>query len=67
LRGKGLTVPTVSIGSTPTMSTIDDLEGITELRCGNYIFYDAFQATLGSCSFCSRAMIGSYSLSLPKE
>lgn len=51
LRGKGLNVPTVSIGSTPTMSAIDNLEGITEFRCGNYIFYDAFQATLGSCSF----------------
>src|SRR5215204_1800307 len=51
LRAKGLEVPTVSIGSTPTMSAIDNLEGITELRAGNYIFYDAFQATLGSCTF----------------
>src|SRR5215213_1768254 len=51
LRAEGLEVPTVSIGSTPTMSAIDSLEGITELRCGNYIFYDAFQATLGSCRF----------------
>ncbi len=51
LRNKGLEVPTVSIGSTPTMSVIDNLDGITEFRCGNYIFYDAFQATLGSCSF----------------
>lgn len=51
LRDQNLTVPTVSIGSTPTMSAIDSLEGITEFRCGNYIFYDAFQATLGSCAF----------------
>lgn len=51
LRAKGLKVPTVSIGSTPTMSAVDNLEGITELRCGNYIFFDAFQATLGSCRF----------------
>ncbi len=51
LKDKGLGVPTVSIGSTPTMSAIDNLDGITEFRCGNYIFYDAFQATLGSCSF----------------
>ena len=51
LRSRGLSVPTVSIGSTPTMSAVDDLEGITEFRCGNYIFYDAFQADLGSCSF----------------
>lgn len=51
LRRKGLNVPTVSIGSTPTFSAIDNLTGITEFRCGNYIFFDAFQATLGSCSF----------------
>lgn len=51
LRSNGLEVPTVSIGSTPTMSAVDHLEGITEFRCGNYIFFDAFQATLGSCRF----------------
>ncbi len=51
LKEKGLNVPTVSIGSTPTMSVVDHLDGITEFRCGNYIFFDAFQATLGSCSF----------------
>lgn len=51
LRGKGLNVPCVSIGSTPTFSAIDSLEGITEFRAGNYVFFDAFQATLGSCKF----------------
>jgi len=51
LRAKSIEVPVVSIGSTPTMSAIDNLEDITEFRCGNYIFYDAFQATLGSCRF----------------
>ena len=51
LRGKGLDVPEISIGSTPTLSAIDNLEGITEFRCGNYIFFDAFQAALGSCKF----------------
>jgi len=44
-------VPVVSIGSTPTITTVDHLEGINEARPGNYIFYDALQATLGSCSF----------------
>ncbi len=29
----------------------DHLDGIDEVRPGNYIFFDAFQATLGSCSF----------------
>jgi len=49
LRGEGIDVPCVSIGSTPTMSLIDSLNGIDEIRPGNYIFYDAYQATLGSC------------------
>ena len=56
LRAEGLPVPVVSIGSTPTMSAIDRLEGVSEFRCGNYIFYDAFQATLGSCSFADCAL-----------
>lgn len=43
-------VPIVSIGSTPTITTVDHLDGINEVRPGNYIFFDAFQATLGSCS-----------------
>ena len=51
LRGDGIDVPTVSIGSTPTMSTVDHLNGADEIRPGNYIFFDAFQATLGSCRF----------------
>jgi D-serine deaminase-like pyridoxal phosphate-dependent protein len=33
------------------MTHIDHLDGITEARPGNYIFFDAFQATLGSCGF----------------
>lgn len=56
LRSQGIEVPTVSIGSTPTMSVIDDLDGIDEIRPGNYIFFDAFQATLGSCSLNDTAL-----------
>ena len=44
-------VPIASIGSTPTITSVDHLDGIDEVRPGNYIFFDAFQATLGSCSF----------------
>jgi D-serine deaminase-like pyridoxal phosphate-dependent protein len=51
LHADGLDVPTVSIGSTPTVTQVDHLEGIDEVRPGNYIFFDAFQATLGSCAF----------------
>jgi D-serine deaminase-like pyridoxal phosphate-dependent protein len=51
LRGENIHVPVVSIGSTPTISTVSHLEGVDEARPGNYIFFDAFQATLGSCRF----------------
>lgn len=51
LRSDGIAVPTVSVGSTPTMSLVDHLDGVDEIRPGNYIFFDNFQATLGSCSF----------------
>lgn len=49
LRTAGIDVPTVSIGSTPTVTVVDHLEGIDEARPGNYIFFDAFQASIGSC------------------
>jgi D-serine deaminase-like pyridoxal phosphate-dependent protein len=51
LSAADLPVPSISIGSTPTITHVDHLAGITEARPGNYIFFDAFQATLGSCSF----------------
>ena len=49
LRREGIDVPGVSVGSTPTMSVADDLTGVTEVRPGNYVLYDAFQAAIGSC------------------
>jgi D-serine deaminase-like pyridoxal phosphate-dependent protein len=39
-----------SIGSTPTASLTDRFDA-DEVRPGNYVFYDAFQATIGSCAF----------------
>ena len=51
LRNDGIEVPTVSIGSTPTITHVDHLDGVDEVRPGNYIFFDNFQATLGSCTF----------------
>ena len=45
----GVPVPEVSIGSTPTATAADDLTGVTEIRPGNYAFFDAFQAAIGSC------------------
>lgn len=51
LESEGIRVPVTTIGSTPTITQVDDLTGIQEVRPGNYIFFDGFQATLGSCSF----------------
>lgn len=56
LREDGVEVPTVSVGSTPTITHVDHLEGVDEARPGNYIFFDAFQATLGSCGFADCAL-----------
>jgi D-serine deaminase-like pyridoxal phosphate-dependent protein len=56
LRNEGIDVPCVSIGSTPTMTHVDHLDGIDEIRPGNYIFFDGYQATLGSCTFDDTAL-----------
>jgi D-serine deaminase-like pyridoxal phosphate-dependent protein len=50
LEEAGAPPATVSIGSTPTISLGESLEGVTEARPGNYVFYDRFQSTVGSCS-----------------
>jgi D-serine deaminase-like pyridoxal phosphate-dependent protein len=43
----------LSIGDTPTCSIIEpsDLDGIDEIRPGNFVFYDVEQAEIGSCSY----------------
>jgi D-serine deaminase-like pyridoxal phosphate-dependent protein len=40
-----------SIGSTPTASVVAQFSDCDEVRPGNYVFYDAFQASIGSCRF----------------
>ena len=50
LRAAGIAVGEVSIGSTPTVAAADDLSGVTEVRPGNYLFFDAFQVAIGSCT-----------------
>jgi D-serine deaminase-like pyridoxal phosphate-dependent protein len=45
-----------SIGSTPTISTPEKLADADEIRPGNYVFYDAFQAAIGSCELSQCAM-----------
>ncbi|GGF37521.1 alanine racemase [Aliidongia dinghuensis] len=50
LRAAGLSVPVVSVGSTPTALHARHLSGVTELRAGVYMFGDLFQAQIGSCT-----------------
>lgn len=40
----------ISVGSTPAMSMVATLDGVTEARPGNYVFYDYTQVVLGSCA-----------------
>ncbi len=50
LREGGTAVPRVSVGSTPAMSAVERLDGVDEVRPGNYAFYDYTQSVLGSCA-----------------
>jgi len=56
MRSKGIQIPAVSIGSTPAMSVVENLNGISEIRPGNYVFYDYTQAMIGSCSVAECAL-----------
>ncbi len=38
-----------SAGDTPTCSTMDKFPGLTEMRPGNFVFYDLSQWAIGSC------------------
>ena len=49
LRQAGCSCPVVSIGSTPTALSIDDLSGVTEVRAGVYVFFDLVMAGIGVC------------------
>ena len=50
LRAAGLACPVVSIGSTPTATHGERFDGVTEVRCGVYMFCDVFQSEIASCS-----------------
>ncbi|CAB1084113.1 low-specificity D-threonine aldolase [Olavius algarvensis Delta 1 endosymbiont] len=49
LQQSEITCNTVSVGSTPTAMHAPDWRGVTEIRPGNYVFFDKFQADIGSC------------------
>lgn len=49
IRGAGIAVREVSVGSTPAMAAVTDLTGVTEARPGNYVFYDRTMVLIRCC------------------
>ncbi len=50
LRSAGLPCPVVSVGSTPTALSAQNLLGVTEVRAGVYVFFDLVMANVGVCT-----------------
>jgi D-serine deaminase-like pyridoxal phosphate-dependent protein len=50
LRAAGLPCGEVSVGSTPTAASAMRIAGVTECRPGNYVYCDASQVALGTCT-----------------
>ncbi len=51
VRTLGVQVDEISVGATPTARFSAVVDGITELRPGNYVYYDRMQVALGSASW----------------
>ncbi len=49
LRAAGLPCPVVSVGSTPTAHNAKNLDGVTEVRAGVFVFFDLVMAGIGIC------------------
>ncbi|HET6970897.1 MAG TPA: alanine racemase, partial [Phenylobacterium sp.] len=50
LRALGHECPVVSVGSTPTAHFARNLDGVTEMRAGVYMFFDLVMHGIGVCS-----------------
>jgi D-serine deaminase-like pyridoxal phosphate-dependent protein len=48
LKHEGIEINEISVGSTPTAQYVSKVNGVTELRAGNYIFNDYVQVKLGT-------------------
>jgi len=48
VRGRGIEVEEISVGATPTARFSVQQQGITEVRPGNYIYFDRTQVGLGA-------------------
>lgn len=49
LRTAGIACPGVSVGSTPTSLSAKNLDGVTEVRAGVYVFFDLVMHNVGVC------------------
>lgn len=67
LQAAGVAVPALSVGSTPAVSAAEQLEGVDEIRPGNYVFFDLMQSELGACSVgdCALSVLSSVISSQP--
>ena len=59
MRARGVACPVVSVGSTPTVCAAGVVPGVTEIRPGNYVFFDRMQAALGVTTYeaCSQTVL----------
>ena len=56
LRAAGFDCKVVSVGSTPTALAAQNLEGVTEVRAGVYVFFDLVMHNVGVCSLSEIAL-----------
>ncbi len=49
LRAAGIACPVVSVGSTPTATYAERLDGVTEVRAGVFVFFDLVMAGISVC------------------
>jgi D-serine deaminase-like pyridoxal phosphate-dependent protein len=59
IRARGMSCAVVSVGSTPTICAAGAQPGITEIRPGNYVFFDRLQVGLGVTTrdMCSQTVL----------
>lgn len=50
LRAAGIACPGVSVGSTPTALAAKNLDGVSEVRAGVYVFFDLVMHNVGVCA-----------------
>jgi D-serine deaminase-like pyridoxal phosphate-dependent protein len=46
----GILLEEISVGATPVLRFVGEQQGVTEVRAGNYIYYDRTQVALGSAA-----------------